>query len=426
MSGIHGYPTDPAQSTGTVGTSAGEAGTIITEDAITVKAINNAMRGIAGDLGNWRNDIAAANTSSGSGNAYVLATDSQIGALADGLLIAWLPNHGNTGAATINVDTLGSKKLIASGAALVAGNIVAGQPVIMTYDASADSAAGAWLVANPVPVAASVSYTSDDIGNDSGVTGATVTAALDQLDTDKLEASDIAGKADATITITAGTGLTGGGDLSANRTINADLASQVEAEAGTDNTVLMTPLRTAEAIAALEGGGGLVPIAQAVADDVATVDFTGFDAALYESYLITVRNLKPATSSALYMRVSTDGGDTFDATSSRYNSATHSWGAVSTTPAVSANRFGTTIILSGTATATTPISGEISLIGIDRAAITQVMAEATIANSAGSDATHHTATGMHTLEQVHNAVRLYMSSGNITSGTFTLYGRKAP
>jgi hypothetical protein len=34
----------------------------------------------------------------------------------------------------------------------------------------------------------------------------------------------------------------------------ADLASQAQAEAGTDNTVLMTPLRTSEAITALAGG----------------------------------------------------------------------------------------------------------------------------------------------------------------------------
>lgn len=37
---------------------------------------------------------------------------------------------------------------------------------------------------------------------------------------------------------------------------NDDLAAQAEAEAGTNNTKFMTPLRTAEAIAALAGGGG--------------------------------------------------------------------------------------------------------------------------------------------------------------------------
>ncbi|MEY3660195.1 MAG: hypothetical protein RLZZ169_1020 [Pseudomonadota bacterium] len=48
----------------------------------------------------------------------------------------------------------------------------------------------------------------------------------------------------------AGTGLTGGGDLSANRTFAADIATQAEAEAGTSSTKLMTPQRTAQAITA--------------------------------------------------------------------------------------------------------------------------------------------------------------------------------
>jgi hypothetical protein len=55
--------------------------------------------------------------------------------------------------------------------------------------------------------------------------------------------------------ISAGTGLTGGGSLAANRTLAADIASQAEAEAGAVSTRLMTPERTAQAIAALAGSG---------------------------------------------------------------------------------------------------------------------------------------------------------------------------
>jgi hypothetical protein len=55
--------------------------------------------------------------------------------------------------------------------------------------------------------------------------------------------------------ISAGTGLTGGGSLAANRTLSADIASQAEAEAGTVSTKLMTPERVAQAIAALASGG---------------------------------------------------------------------------------------------------------------------------------------------------------------------------
>ncbi|EAQ43716.1 hypothetical protein MED193_12633 [Roseobacter sp. MED193] len=53
--------------------------------------------------------------------------------------------------------------------------------------------------------------------------------------------------------ISAGTGLTGGGSLAADRTLAADIASQAEAEAGTASSKLMTPERVAQAIAALGG-----------------------------------------------------------------------------------------------------------------------------------------------------------------------------
>ena len=61
-------------------------------------------------------------------------------------------------------------------------------------------------------------------------------------------------KANNTVSIAAGTGLTGGGDLTTNRTISADIATLAEAQAGISSTKLMTPERTADAIAALGAG----------------------------------------------------------------------------------------------------------------------------------------------------------------------------
>jgi hypothetical protein len=54
-------------------------------------------------------------------------------------------------------------------------------------------------------------------------------------------------------TVTAGTGITvtNGDGVSGNPTVAATLASQAEAEAGTDNTKVMTPLRVAQGIASL-------------------------------------------------------------------------------------------------------------------------------------------------------------------------------
>lgn len=57
--------------------------------------------------------------------------------------------------------------------------------------------------------------------------------------------------------ISAGTGLTGGGSLAANRTLSANIASQAEAEAGAVADKLMTPQRVAQAIGALASAGDI-------------------------------------------------------------------------------------------------------------------------------------------------------------------------
>lgn len=86
--------------------------------------------------------------------------------------------------------------------------------------------------------------TSDDIINDSGVTGANVSDALDTLNSDK---------ADKATSLTAGAGLTGGGDLSTNRTFdvvaNADGSITVNA-----NDVQVGVLAT-DAQHGVRGGG---------------------------------------------------------------------------------------------------------------------------------------------------------------------------
>lgn len=197
MSGIYGYPNDPTSTTGTVGTGGGAGGVNIGEGATTVAALNNGQRGLVGDIGMYRNDTSGKHTTGGTANAYTVTLESVPTALADGLGFSAIIHVVNTGATTINVNSIGAKKVLYKTVAMSAGELVAGQVYRFSYDASADSAAGAWLVENPSPVAASLpTYAASDITNDSGVVGATVDLALNQLDTDKLEASDIAGKAD--------------------------------------------------------------------------------------------------------------------------------------------------------------------------------------------------------------------------------------
>lgn len=63
--------------------------------------------------------------------------------------------------------------------------------------------------------------------------------------------ASLATKVAMTRTIAAAGLATGGGDLTADRTITVPVASQSEAQLGTDNTKAMTPLRVAQAITAL-------------------------------------------------------------------------------------------------------------------------------------------------------------------------------
>src|SRR5690625_4519272 len=49
-------------------------------------------------------------------------------------------------------------------------------------------------------------------------------------------------------TISTGTGLSGGGDLSSDRTLSISIATQSGAQSGTNNATVMTPLRTKQAI----------------------------------------------------------------------------------------------------------------------------------------------------------------------------------
>ena len=90
--------------------------------------------------GKINNDISyldallSAIVTTGSANAYVLTTGLSLAAYVSGQTFRIKPNFTNSGAATINVDTLGAKNIYRNGIALVSGEIVSGQTYEVTYD----------------------------------------------------------------------------------------------------------------------------------------------------------------------------------------------------------------------------------------------------------------------------------------------------
>lgn len=220
--------------------------------------------------------------------------------------------------------------------------------------------------------------------------------------------------------VAAGTGLLGGGDLSADRTISADIASQAEAEAGASSTKLMTPQRAAQAIAALAPQTRVL-LASKTASASASLDFTEFDNATYSRYEIEIENLVPVTDNvALWIRTSTDSGATFDSGASDYGYSRFLNGSntvnigdskleTNTDIGSAANEFGVTGLLrvwhAADAAAYTIVEGDLA----HQNAVAGVMHRSSIAGNRKSAA------------EV-DAIQFLFSSGNVESGVIRLYG----
>lgn len=116
--------------------------------------VNDSARSMMAAHSKYVKDTTGAITLDGSANTYTVTSYQGLAALADGVRIHAVVNATNTGASTLNVDGLGAKaiRVIAGSAdqALVGGELAASGHAIFQYDASANSAAGAWILLNPV------------------------------------------------------------------------------------------------------------------------------------------------------------------------------------------------------------------------------------------------------------------------------------
>lgn len=199
-------------------------------------------------------------------------------------------------------------------------------------------------------------------------------------------------------------------------------ASQAQAETGTDNTVLMTPLRTAQAISALSTSPALEFISSAAINNVATVDFTGFDSSKYSDYVFSLNNVIPVTDSVdLLLRFSTDGGASFSGT---YFYCTI-YGSPGTAVSAVGSSAGAAQILAftgvGSDTNEFGVSGEVRVFGPDLTAFT-AFTGLIHAWGANSKPFISPFAGQNSTTTAVDAVRFYFSSGNLESGRITMYG----
>ena len=99
--------------------------------------VNNSWRESFARVKRWYEDINATKSTTGSSNAYVLAAARTVTAYAQGDAYMFRANHANTGAATLNIDSVGAVEIVNNTqSALAAGQIQAGGIYLVAYDAT--------------------------------------------------------------------------------------------------------------------------------------------------------------------------------------------------------------------------------------------------------------------------------------------------
>ncbi len=169
------------------------------------------------------------------------------------------------------------------------------------------------------------------------------------------------------------------------------------------------------------GGGSLVLLQEVVASGAATVNFASSISSVYDEYVFEFLNVVPATDSdLLWMRMSTDGGSTYD-TGANYSYNYNRWASGGAQVQVTG---ATKIILTHNIsnTSTHGVNGYIRLFNPQSATFRKYVSGQFILRQGGA-ATYegNNSGGIYESATAVNAIQFLASSGNI-SGTFRCYG----
>jgi hypothetical protein len=210
----------------------------------------------------------------------------------------------------------------------------------------------------------------------------------------------------------------------AGGTFALDDATDVDTTGVADGDVLTFDSGSGDWVAAAPSGGAgaLVLLEQHTASASASLDFTTAISATYDEYLIEIVGLVPATNGvSLYMRMSTDGGATYDSSGiydytvfGRHRLGSSLTGS-STSTYIQMNQSGLPN------TSTKPFSGHVQLFSPGSTALHKSMqGHAAYHNGTCAEVSEYV--GQYLSTTAVNAFRFLMSAGNIASGTIRVYG----
>jgi microcystin-dependent protein len=130
-------------------------------EGMAPSAVNNSARAEMASVAMWRDDLNGTIDTGGSSTAYTVTSNQTFGALAAGLVIAFVPHTTSGVTPTLSVDGLTAKPIRAvAGADMPAGVWSQGTPYVVSY--STDNS-GEWLLFgineySSVPIGAGMDY----------------------------------------------------------------------------------------------------------------------------------------------------------------------------------------------------------------------------------------------------------------------------
>ena len=184
-------------------------------------------------------------------------------------------------------------------------------------------------------------------------------------------------------------------------------------------TMRMTNVTTLATYMGTKIGGGLEFISSVDASSSATLSFTGFDSSKYDNYVFMMANILPATNNQwLRIRLSVDGGSNYLSASDSYTIA-----GVSNVSAGDSTFLSFGYSAMGN-TAGDGVVGEVHINGPHLNARTHVYNNGLISYANGAIENYSTqyGNGKTKAATVVDAAQFSFTSGNIASGTITMYG----